>query len=59
MHVRGFYCWPCTLLSLPRLLPAWNTQVYASQGFYDTTGYSPEEVIGHNWSAAAQAMSVS
>lgn len=26
-----------------------NAQVYASQGFYDMTGFSREEVIGHNW----------
>lgn len=31
----------------PCCLP--NVQVYASQGFYDMTGFSREEVIGHNW----------
>ena len=23
--------------------------VFASEGFYSMTGYSPEDVIGHNW----------
>lgn len=23
--------------------------VYASEGFYQMTGYGPDEVLGHNW----------
>jgi PAS domain-containing protein len=26
--------------------------VYASEGFYQMTGYGPDEVLGHNWWAA-------
>lgn len=34
------------VISNPRAVD--NPIVYASQGFYDLTGYSPDEVLGHN-----------
>ena len=46
LRLRGLAC-PTAALTMPPTSPL--PQVYASQGFYDMTGYTPEEVIGHNW----------